>query len=209
MGTAFAGIVRTPWTSVIMIFEITRDYTIIVPLMISNMIAFFISQKLQKEPIYEALSHQEGIHLPTAESRIHDDRMQVEQAMRLNPLVFSPDAELSTILDQVRAGAFNAWPVVGEQGLQGMILNAEIEKFVAAGDAHKKLSEVFCGAGDLALSGGHVHPDQSLSLAMERMGTNHVNVLPVVSRANVRQLVGIVALEDILNTYGFPKRGGG
>jgi len=46
-------------------------------------------------------------------------------------------------------------------------------------------------------------------LAMERMGTNHVNVLPVVSRANVHQLVGIVALEDILNTYGFAKRGGG
>ena len=45
MGTAFAGIVRTPLTSVIMIFEITRDYTIIVPLMISNLIAFFISQR--------------------------------------------------------------------------------------------------------------------------------------------------------------------
>jgi CIC family chloride channel protein len=52
MGTAFAGIVRTPMTSVIMIFEITRDYTIIVPLMISNLLAYFISSKLQKEPIY-------------------------------------------------------------------------------------------------------------------------------------------------------------
>ncbi len=48
MGTAFAGIVRTPLTSVIMIFEVTRDYTIIVPLMISNLIAYFISYKLQK-----------------------------------------------------------------------------------------------------------------------------------------------------------------
>ena len=48
MGTAFAGIVRTPLTSVIMIFEMTRDYTIIVPLMISNLIAFFISHRLQR-----------------------------------------------------------------------------------------------------------------------------------------------------------------
>ena len=69
MGTAFAGIVRTPLTSVIMIFEMTRDYNIIVPLMISNLIAFFISQRLQKEPIYEALAHQDGVHLPTAHSR--------------------------------------------------------------------------------------------------------------------------------------------
>jgi CIC family chloride channel protein len=65
MGTAFAGIVRTPLTSVIMIFEMTRDYSIVVPLMISNLISFFISQQLQREPIYEALALQEGVYLPT------------------------------------------------------------------------------------------------------------------------------------------------
>ncbi|MBV8833694.1 MAG: chloride channel protein, partial [Acidobacteriaceae bacterium] len=64
MGAAFAGIVRTPLTSVIMIFEMTRDYSIIVPLMISNLISFFISQQLQHEPIYEALALQEGVFLP-------------------------------------------------------------------------------------------------------------------------------------------------
>ena len=61
MGTAFAGIVRTPLTSVIMIFEMTRDYSIIVPLMISNLISFVISYELQREPIYEALALQEGV----------------------------------------------------------------------------------------------------------------------------------------------------
>ncbi|HTA39496.1 MAG TPA: chloride channel protein, partial [Candidatus Acidoferrales bacterium] len=66
MGTAFAGIIRTPFTSVIMIFELTRDYTIIVPLMISNAIAYFISQKLQPEAIYDALARQDGVHLPSA-----------------------------------------------------------------------------------------------------------------------------------------------
>ena len=79
MGTAFAGVVRTPLTSVIMIFEITRDYTIIVPLMISNLIAYFISHKLQRQPIYEALSAQEGVHLPTAQSRSHAERIQVRR----------------------------------------------------------------------------------------------------------------------------------
>jgi len=60
MGTAFAGIVRAPLTSVIMIFELTRDYSIIVPLMVSNLIAFFISYRLQPQPIYEALLRQIG-----------------------------------------------------------------------------------------------------------------------------------------------------
>ena len=79
MGTAFAGIVRTPLTSVIMIFEMTRDYSIIVPLMISNLISFFISRQLQPEPIYEALALQEGVYLPTAESREELDRRPGER----------------------------------------------------------------------------------------------------------------------------------
>ena len=76
MGTAFAGIVRTPLTSVIMIFEMTRDYSIIVPLMISNLISFLISYGLQHEPIYEALALQEGVYLPAGESRDQLARLQ-------------------------------------------------------------------------------------------------------------------------------------
>ena len=82
MGTAFAGIIRTPLTSVIMIFELTRDYTIIVPLMISNLLAFYVSHRLQRVPIYEALALQDGIHLPTSESRGHFTTSRVEQVMR-------------------------------------------------------------------------------------------------------------------------------
>src|SRR5580698_2428059 len=82
MGTAFAGIVRTPLTSVIMIFEMTRDYAIIVPLMISNLISFFISRQLQPEPIYEALALQEGVYLPTAESREELSGARVGEIMR-------------------------------------------------------------------------------------------------------------------------------
>ena len=51
-----------------------------------------------------------------------------------------------------------------------------------------------------------MHPDHSLSLALERMGTSGLNVLPVVSRANVRQLLGIIALNDILETFGVMKK---
>ena len=102
MGTAFAGVVRTPLTSVFMIFEITRDYTIIVPLMISNLIAYFISHKLQRQPIYEALSAQEGVHLPTAQSRSQAERMHVRQAMRPVPTAVSPDLTIAMVLHQMK-----------------------------------------------------------------------------------------------------------
>src|SRR5277367_1033557 len=69
MGAVFAGIVRAPMTSVLMIFEMTQDYAVIVPLMIANLVSLFIASRLQEEPIYEGLAIQDGIHLPTAETR--------------------------------------------------------------------------------------------------------------------------------------------
>src|SRR6266851_3531770 len=85
MGTAFAGIVRAPMTSVVMIFETTRDYAVIVPLMISNLVSFFVSSRCQRQPIYEALAYQDGIHLPTAESWFITGQRRVFQAMRPAP----------------------------------------------------------------------------------------------------------------------------
>jgi CIC family chloride channel protein len=63
MGTLFAGIIRAPLTSVFMIFEITQDYQILVPLMVANMLSLAISRHFQAEPIYHALLRQDGIVL--------------------------------------------------------------------------------------------------------------------------------------------------
>jgi len=206
MGTAFAGVVRTPLTSVIMIFEITRDYTIIVPLMISNLIAFFISQRLQPEPIYEALAQQEGVHLPNVHSASQTDRIQVRQAMRSGPVVLSPDLLVGTALPMTK-GTLDAWPVVGEEGLLGMIRNRDLENASSSGGGDKRLAELFDSprGHSNAEQLPHVHLDHSLGLALQRMGTSDLNVLPVVSRANVRQLLGIVVLDDILKAYGVGK----
>ncbi len=117
MGTAFAGVVRTPMTSVIMIFEVTRDYTIIVPLMISNLIAYFISYRLQREPIYEALAHQDGVHLPTAEGRGNYGKVRVGQTMRPVTVILTPGTNLVTALTTLKDGTVettDSWPVTDE-----------------------------------------------------------------------------------------------
>jgi len=215
MGTAFAGIVRTPMTSVIMIFEMTRDYTIIVPLMISNLIAFFISQRFQREPIYEALAHQDGVHLPTAESRSDQGRVRVSQVMRPAPVLLAPTISVSSAMERVtdhradepkKAALLDAWPVGEGRELVGMIQQSQLQQAVSHGDSNKTLAEIGDPGFDLRHADAeefpHVHPDHTLSLALERMGTTKLHVLPVVSRANVRQLLGIVVLADVLEAYG-------
>nr|WP_321478204.1 chloride channel protein [uncultured Paludibaculum sp.] len=191
MGTAFAGIVRTPLTSVIMIFEMTRDYSIIVPLMISNLISFFVSYRLQREPIYEALSHQEGVSLPTGETREHMARLTVSDVVESVPTL-----AVTTPLEPMRAdladGAGRAWPVMDGERLVGLLTAAAGRKMAAGATAGNLAAKEF----------PFVHPDHPLSLALEKMGDHHLNVLPVVSRANVSQLLGVVTLPEILKAYG-------
>src|SRR5450631_2736186 len=82
MGAVFAGIVRAPMTSVLMIFEMTQDYEVIVPLMIANLVSLFISSRLQRQPIYDALAVQDGIHLPKAAAHQRRHERPIARIMR-------------------------------------------------------------------------------------------------------------------------------
>ena len=195
MGTAFAGIVRTPLTSVIMIFEMTRDYSIIVPLMISNLISFFISQQLQHEPIYEALALQEGVYLPGGESREELTGISVREVMHSGAQPIPADSDIEAVKARLADEKSNSWPVGSRDYIQGMVTNFQID---AAASKASTVRELLGTKSDFPF----VHPDQPLSHALERMGHTGVDVLPVVSRANIRQMIGVVLLSDVLNSYG-------
>jgi chloride channel protein, CIC family len=79
MGAAFAGIVRAPMTSVLIIFEMTGGYGLVLPLMIANMTAFALARSWRRTPIYEALLEQDGIFLPGGghplESKADEDEL--------------------------------------------------------------------------------------------------------------------------------------
>jgi len=198
MGTAFAGIVRAPMTSVVMIFETTRDYAVIVPLMISNLVSFFISSRFQPQPIYEVLAYQDGIHLPTAETRTSSEQRRVINAMRPADQLLRPEMTTQQALEKMRANALRAWPVSDERGVVGIVSVAVLEKAAADGLLNSKLIDLI---QDREFP--HLHSDQSLSIALERMGAAGLDALPVVSRADVHKLEGIVALQDVLKFYGF------
>jgi len=205
MGTAFAGIVRTPMTSVIMIFEVTRDYSIIVPLMISNLISFFISRRLQPEAIYEALSRQDGIHLPSSGAHGERSNLRVVEAMRSEIGVIEPQATIQEALNWIRSLGVNAWPVAHGKHLLGIVTASHLESASDEGAGCRTVSEILepLPRGHLdAANFPHVHPDHSLDLALHRMGDMHLDVLPVVGRANVREILGVITLPDVLRTYG-------
>ncbi len=210
MGAAFAGTVRVPLTSVIMIFEITRDYSIIVPLMIANLISYFISSRLQEEPIYEALQHQDGIHLPSG-ARAREELVTVALAMKGEPhplsATMTPAQALSSV-DRER----RAWPVTDERGLRGMITLDALEAAASGGFSGQTLADLIHDPGPTEhLTEGsfpHIHPDHSLDSAMRRIVQSGLSALPVVSRTNIRELRGAISVQDILDTYAITQPAG-
>jgi CIC family chloride channel protein len=207
MGAAFAGIIRVPLTSVIMIFEITRDYSIIVPLMIANLISYFISSKLQEEPIYEALQHQDGVHLPMG-ARAREELVTVALAMK--PETHPLEATL-TVSQALSAAdrAEKAWPVVDALGLRGMARLEELEAAASAGFGGQMLADVVPDPGPVEdldeAHFPHVHSDHSLDSAMRRIVQSKLPALPVVSRSNIRDLRGTVSIQNILDTYAIAR----
>ena len=196
MGALFAGIVRAPMTSVLMIFEMTQDYAVIVPLMISNLVSLFISTRLQRTPIYEALAIQDGVHLPSAESRQLDGQRRTGRIMRPPTELLAARLTVAEALEQTRASKVHSWLVVDESGVAGVINRLTLEQ-EAAQNPGKELGKIVDGR-----MFPHVHSDQGLNVALERMGANHLDILPVVNRANIHQLEGTVTLQDVLNSYG-------
>ena len=202
MGALFAGIVRAPMTSVLMIFEMTRDYSVIVPLMIANMASLFISSRFQRQPIYEALAHQDGIHLPNIKHRSGAGQRTVALIMR-NATEFLP-AEMSVqqALESASASKFRAWLVMDQGNIVGVLSRSLLES--ANNDGRKEQPVLSLLE---ALEFPHVHADHALHLALERMSQARIDILPVVHRADVHKLEGIVTLRDVLDSYGVDSPG--
>jgi CIC family chloride channel protein len=85
MGTFFSGVFRAPMTSIFMVFEVSASYVIILPVMIANTIAYFVSRQLHPMPFFTMLAQQEGVDLPSAEEYRSSEVLRVEDAMQPVP----------------------------------------------------------------------------------------------------------------------------
>jgi len=100
MGAFFVGAIRAPMTSILIIFEMTGDYAIILPLMISNMISYSIAVRLQRVPIYDALLQQDGVPIEEHHRRADLRHLTVEQVMKRSAKPDAPVGGVRVFADQ-------------------------------------------------------------------------------------------------------------
>lgn len=189
MGTLFAGIIRAPMTSVFMIFEITQDYQIVVPLMVANLLAFAISRRYQRDPLYHALLKQDGVHLPDRHAPVSHRRWRVRDVMTTDYAAASGTATAGATLETLADDAAGVVLVDGE-AFAGLVTRGRIEQAVVDGAADAPLSALSI------IDPAHAHPDQGIDLAFDRVRRNQ-GVLPVLRRDDVSRLAGVVTHTSI------------
>ena len=195
MGTLFAGFLRVPLTSVFMVLEVSGNYSIILPVMISNTIAYLISRQYQPTSLFDLLSRQDGMDLPSMEERREEISVHVEDAMRkYQGTVLNIEDPLRWALKRADPSSEDFVIVEDSSGKWYGIKKEELRRQTAASREGTTLRSVLV---DDPLP--HVHPDHSVEEALRRLGD--LPILPVVNRANFHQLEGVVGLQEILRAY--------
>jgi chloride channel protein, CIC family len=195
MGTLFAGILRAPMTSVFMMVEVSGNYSIVLPVMISNSIAYMISRRFQRTPIFEVLSHQDGVVLPSMEEERETRPRRVEDAMRDTTFVLdgrTTVGEARGMVDDVPDGAV---PVLLAGAIWASVSKPELDALDASGRAGDPLQQALGADARVAA----VHRDQPLDTALRLLRNRPL--LPVVHREDRTRIEGVVTLEDILGVY--------
>ncbi len=202
MGTVFAGIVRTPMTSVFMIFEITQDYQILVPLMVANMLSFLISKRYQPLSINDAILQQDDVHLPPpAADQAAATSVTARALMRADAPLFDPAMTIAAAAARSAQDRSTACLVGTGRHLLGMVTAEHLAAALAAGRGAEPLKELLDPDADTFV---HVHPDHPVETVFDRFGQSG-GVLPVVSRTDARRVEGVVTLDDLV-AFGRPRR---
>jgi len=192
MGTLFAGIIRAPMTSVFMIFELTQDYQVFVPLMIANMVSFAISKHYQPTSLYHALLEQDDVHLPTPGARMPGGSWRALDIMSRDFTMVRPNATAKYAWELLEKSSLQSL-LVGDDGLyMGLIVRDQVEELVNQGAGDTPIS------GFLLVEFAHTHPDHPLEIVLQRLSKNP-GVLPVVSRKQVREVLGIITPQTVMH----------
>ncbi|BCX05877.1 MAG: chloride channel protein [Candidatus Roseilinea sp.] len=190
MAAVLAGAVHAPLTAVLLLFEMTRDYRIILPLMFSVAVGLIVSQHISRHSVYGLGLARHGIRLDRGRD------VNVLSALTVGEVMDTGSPTLPESMPLEEAAALMArlrrqgLPVVDQEGkLCGMLATQDLERpGRTVGEACTRKVEV-------------AYPDETLHEALERMSRLDVGRLPVVSRDDPRRLVGLLRRSDVVRAY--------
>ncbi|MHB8508206.1 MAG: chloride channel protein [Candidatus Dormibacteria bacterium] len=195
MGAVFAAAARAPITAVIIIFELTGDYAIILPLMLAIVLSSGLSSLMSRDTIYTLKLRRRGIDIARGRSANLMQVLSVAEAMQPVPSPVPAEMPLRELIDRMVGERAAALPVLTESGgLRGVVTLAEVE-------AAMRDNALDMRAEDLAQESAAVYPEQSLEAALGRLALADGSGIPVVARGDDRTPIGWLTHRDVLQAY--------
>lgn len=199
MAGLVAGATHAPLTAIMMVFEMTGDYGLILPLMLTSVISYGIARRLHPESIYTEWLVRRGVVLSNGADAAVLTRISVHECLNPHPTIIPDDTPLDNIKRIIQESRQTDFPVVdGNGALVGMLSSIGLRDALADGSA----------PGGLVLAADLVVPetepvtsDDTLLTTLRRFGKRDADVLPVVDPARRDRLVGVVSRQDLLGAY--------
>lgn len=196
MGAVFAGTARAPLTAILILFEITRNYNMILPLMFACVLSNVMSNALYPESIFTESLRRKGFKIRKGREIDIMSSMYVRDAMitHVQTVFEEKSIEALTVLMQVSRHV--GFPVLDSKGkLSGIVTLSDLRSKVKSGETGKKI-------GDIATKNLEVaYPDETLDAVLKRFASKQIGRLPVVEREDKTKLIGLITRSDIVNSY--------
>jgi CIC family chloride channel protein len=197
MAAVFAGAARAPFSAILIIFEMTQDYAIMLPLMTAVVISTVLSRALKRETIYTLKLLRRGVDVEQEEMSDVMRTITVKEAMTRDFPTVPTTMRIDQLLSQFRKTGHHGFPVVDKEGrLAGIVTQTDVERHLGAGTGKNQQT-----VGDIATKSPFVvYPDQTLGRVLGATEEEYGRI-PVVSRDDARHLLGVLRRHDIIRAY--------
>src|SRR5579863_7683617 len=196
MGVLFAGFLRVPMTSVFMVLEVSGNYEIIVPVIVAKTFSYLVSRALQTVPIFDMLTRQDGLILPSLEEDREEAILHVEDAMLPAPdTILNAQDYVDANAHRIQDSSESIFLVRLHPSGWNAVTRDQLKRFFQEGKGELTLGSVLPPQPLPSL-----YPDLPLDTALRYV--NVYPLIPVVNRADARQLEGVISRDSVFTKYG-------
>jgi len=197
MAAVLAGAVHAPLTAIILLFEMTNNYRIILPLMFAVAVSLLVSQRMQSDSVYVLGLARKGVRLEHGRDVEVLDTVTVGEVMQAELSSLHESDSLEAAADLLMQTRHHGLPVLNADGeLVGIFTVQDLERGQSDKDSGICTVGQAC-ARDLLVA----YPDETIGAALRRMGARDIGRLPVVARDNQSRLLGVLHRTDIVRAY--------
>ena len=206
MAAVFAATARAPLSSMLIVFEMSNDYRLILPLMAAGMVASSIAQWLESESIYTIKLAKRGVRFDQGKDLDIMQGVMVEEVMNHSPVIIYKDQTVADLFAAFQETHLKGFPVMSsDEDLYGIVSLQDMERILQ--DMERTLYRKDVKLSDLRVwdvatpDPITVFPDEPILNAIRKMAPRDLARLPVVSRQNPKKLVGLISRSDIVRAY--------